>query len=181
MRENPFMNRSPENLYRFLFDVFSIPRPSGKEEKIAGYLVEFARARGLDHYRDSMNNVLIRKQGSPGYESEPPVLIEGHTDMVAVKTPGSSHDFDTDPIDLIVEENWVRANGTTLGADNGCAVAIMLALLDDDSLAHPPLECLFAAQEEPGMLGMKGFDFDQIRARRGIGLDAGSKGYSGKE
>jgi dipeptidase D len=96
--------------------------------------------------------------------------------MVVVKNPGSSHDFETDPIDLIVEGNWVRANGTTLGADNGCAVAIMLALLDDDSLPHPPLECLFAAQEEPGMLGIKEFDLNQIRARRGIGLDAGSEG-----
>ena len=103
-------------------------------------------------------------------------LIEGHTDMVAIKVPESAHNFETDPIDLVVEGNYVRGNNTTLGADNGCAVAIMLAILDDNALPHPALECLFTVQEEVGLCGIMGFDLSQIKARRVIGLDAGSDG-----
>ena len=173
---NPFAGRKPERLYEFMYDIFSIPRPSNHEEKMARYVMDFAEAKGLEYYTDSWNNVLIRKVGSPGMEALPPVLLEGHMDIVPIKDTDSDHDFLTDPIDLIVEGNWVHGNKTTLGADNGCAVAIMLAVLDDDSLVHPPLECIFTVREELGMLGMMDFDLAQIKSRRVIGLDAGAEG-----
>lgn len=173
---NPFIGREPKRLYDFLYDVFSIPRPSGHEEKMAEYVVNFARKRGLEYVTDEMLNVLIRKPASPGQGNVPPILLEGHMDIVTVKAPDSKHDFLKEPIDLITEGDWVHGNKTTLGADNGCAVAIMLALLDDDDLVCPPVECLFTVQEELGMLGADGFDLSQIRARRVIGLDAGSEG-----
>lgn len=173
---NVFSGRQPQRLYDFMFDIFSIPRPSDHEEKIAQYVIDFAKKRGLDYYTDSWHNVLIRKAGSPGMEALPPILLEGHMDIVPIKEPESDHDFLTDPIDLIVEGDWVHGNKTTLGADNGCAVAIMLAVLDDNSLVHPPLECIFTVREELGMLGMMDFDLDQIKSRRVIGMDAGAEG-----
>lgn len=171
-----FAGYEPKRLYDFLYDVFSTPRPSGHEEKMAEYVVRFARERGLEYVEDELHNVLVKKPASAGMEMLPPVLIEGHMDMVAVKAPDSRHDFLKDPIELIVEDGWVRGNGTTLGADNGCAVAVMLTLLDQEGLVHPPLECLFTVQEELGMLGADAFDLRHIKARRVIGLDAGSEG-----
>lgn len=143
---------------------------------MAAYVVEFAKQKELFYQIDEMHNVLVRKPASRGYEQAAPVLLEGHMDMVTIKTPESKHNFETDPIELVVEGDWVRGNQTTLGADNGCAVALMLALLDDDTLLHPPLECLFTVQEETGLHGVKGFDVGLLRARRVIGLDAGSEG-----
>ncbi len=171
-----FNGRKPERLYEFLSDVFSIPRPSEHEEQMAEYVISFAENKGLEYIADSMHNVLVRKPASAGMENVPPVLIEGHMDMVAVKTEGSKHDFLKDPIELELKDGWVKGRETSLGADNGCAVAIMLALLDDDSLVHPELECLFTVQEELGMLGAEGFDAKNIRSRRVIGLDAGEEG-----
>ncbi len=171
-----FAGRKPERLYQFLNDVFSIPRPSGHEEQIAGYVLRFAKAKGLRAVTDGMHNVLVYKPGSAGMERLAPVLLEGHLDMVAAKEPQSVHDFLKDPIRVCVRDGWAYADGTTLGADNGCAVAMMLALLDDDTLMHPPLECLFTASEETGYDGIKAFDFSWIHARRAIGLDAGSEG-----
>lgn len=173
---NVFAGREPKRLYDFMYDVYNIPRPSRHEEKIAGYVIDFARKRGLEYVTDKLHNVLIRKPAFTGMEKIPPVLIEGHMDMVTVKSPDSFHDFMKDPIDLIIEGDWVHGNKTTLGADNGCAVAIMLALLDNDELIHPPLECLFTVQEELGMLGAEAFDLSHIRSKRVIGLDAGAEG-----
>lgn len=173
---NPFSGREPQKLYQFLYEIFSIPRPSGHEEKIADYVIAFARDRGLEYITDALHNVLVRKKGSPGMEQIPPVLLEGHMDIVPIKAPGAKHDFLKDPVDLVVENGWVRANRTTLGADNGCAVAIMLTVLDDSRLQCPPLECLFTVQEETGLHGIEKFDLTQIKARRVIGLDAGAEG-----
>lgn len=174
--KNVFEGCEPKQLYDFLNDVFATPRPSGHEEKMAEYVIDFAKKRGLEYVTDEIHNILIRKPASAGMEEVPPVLLEGHMDMVTVKAPDSFHDFINDPIDLIVENGWVHGNQTTLGADNGCAVAIMLAILDNDKLVHPPLECLFTVQEELGMLGAEAFDLDQLHSRRVIGLDAGSEG-----
>lgn len=169
-------DREPQALYHFFEDISRIPRVSFHEKQVSQYLVDFAESRGLWYYRDEMYNVLIKKEGSRGCENLPPILLEGHVDMVAAKTEESSHNFDTDPIELVVEGNILRANKTTLGADNGCAVAMMLTLLDKEDLVHPPLECLFTAQEETGLDGAKGFDLSKIDSRRVIGLDAGSEG-----
>ena len=169
-------DREPQALYQFFEDISRIPRVTGNEKEVSGYIVEFAKKRGLWYYQDHMYNVLVRKDASKGFEALPPILLEGHLDMVGAKEEWSSHDFNKDPIELVAEGNILRANGTTLGADNGCAVAVMLTLLNHDGLVHPPLECLFTTQEETGMDGMKGFDINQIRSRRVIGLDAGEEG-----
>lgn len=169
-------DREPQALYHFFEDISKIPRVTFNEKAVSQYLVDFANKRKLWCYQDAVFNVLIKKGGSKGCEDLPPVLLEGHVDMVAAKREWSNHNFDTDPIELVVEGNILRANGTTLGADNGCAVAIMLMLLDSEDLVHPPLECLFTTQEETNLDGMRAFDLTQIKARRVIGLDAGEEG-----
>ena len=161
---------------RIWFEKISqIPRGSLNEAKIAEFLVEFANERELSAVRDHMNNVLIRKPGQHGGEHVPSVLLQGHTDMVCEKAPDSDHDFTKDPIELIEEDGWLRANHTTLGADDGFAVAYMLALLEDEQIKHPPLECLFTAAEEIGLLGAVAFDTSLIVSKRCIGLDSGGE------
>ncbi|MDR1321371.1 MAG: beta-Ala-His dipeptidase [Gracilibacteraceae bacterium] len=161
---------------RFFEAISRIPRASGHEEGIADYLTGFAAERGLWFHRDGMHNVYIKKPGGPGAETLPPVVLQGHTDMVCAAEPDIRHDFLTQPLDLYVEGERLRARGTTLGADNGVAVALMLALLDDGEKAHPPLECLFTAQEEIGLKGASALDPALITGRRMINLDAGPEG-----
>lgn len=160
------------NLLRFFEEISAIPRESHHEEQIADYLVAFARERGLPCFRDELHNVLIEKSGTKGYEDHPPLLLQGHTDMVCEKNANVVHDFATDPLALFVEDGWLRARGTTLGADDGVAVAIMLSILNGDIAAHPPIQCLFTAAEEVGMGGIEGFDFSRVTARSMINLDS---------
>ncbi|MDO4267772.1 MAG: beta-Ala-His dipeptidase [Eubacteriales bacterium] len=175
-REYVLTDRQPQLLYRYFEDISAIPRVSGNEEAAASYVKEIAGKHGLWCHEDELHNVLVRKPGSPGFENLPSVLLEGHLDIVGAKRPESDHDFAKDPIRLIAEGNILHADGTTLGADNGCAVAIMLKILTDKSLIHPPLECLFTVQEEVGLVGAKYFDASLIQSRRAIGLDAGAEG-----
>ena len=156
----------------YFYVISAIPRPSGKEEHIADYLMDFAAAHNLTAVRDPANNVFIRKPASAGYEHAAPILLQGHTDMVCEKNENVSHDFDTDGIRVLREGDILRADGTTLGADNGYAVAVMMAVLADGTLSHPPLECLFTASEEVGMDGMQAFDKSSITARLMINLDS---------
>ncbi len=168
---------SPARLFAFLEEITKIPRGSGNEAGIAAWLENFARERGLFCVRDSVNNVFIKCDATPGYENEPPVLLQGHTDMVCEKNADVDFDFEKDPIDIYVDENgFLRARGTTLGADDGVAVAIMLALLDGECCEHPALECLFTVQEETGLDGAKAFDYSLINARRMINLDSENDG-----
>ena len=169
-------DREPLALYHYFEDLSAIPRVSCHEAAAAAYVVSIAKTHGLWYYEDEIHNVLVRKPGSRGCEELPPVLLEGHLDMVGEKTADSTHNFDTDPLELIVEGNILCANNTTLGADNGCAVAMMLKILTDDALVHPPVECLFTVQEETGLIGAKYFDASRLQSRRVIGLDAGSEG-----
>ena len=140
-------DRKPTVLYRYFEDISNIPRISYHEAAAAAYVVRVAKEHGLWYYEDDIHNVLVRRPGSKGYEHLPSVLLEGHLDIVGEKTEDSKHNFDTDPIELIEEGNILHANHTTLGADNGCAVALMLTLLTDEKLIAPPLECLFTVQE----------------------------------
>ena len=158
-------------LMRFFEEISAIPRGSGNEDGVVAYLVEFAKARGLEYYTDSAKNVLIRKAAGKGYENAAPILLQGHTDMVCEKNEGVRHDFLKDPLDLYVENGWLRARGTTLGADDGVAVAAMLAILDGDSEEHPKLECLFTSCEETGMDGAIGFDYSLLKSRMMINMD----------
>ncbi len=167
----------PEALFRFFEDISAIPCGSKNEAKIADYLEKFAAERRLFCWRDKLHNVLIKSPASPGYENEPAVLLQGHTDMVCEKNSGTCHDFLSDPLELCVEGNWLCARGTTLGADNGVAVALMLALLDGGA-EHPALECLFTVQEEIGLIGAGGFDYSLIEARRMINLDGEGEGQA---
>lgn len=170
------MDREPLAMYHYFEDLSAIPRVSCNEAAAAAYVISIAKAHGLWYYEDDIHNVLVRKPGSRGCETLPPVLLEGHLDIVGEKTADSPHNFETDPLELMVEGNILHANNTTLGADNGCAVAMMLKILTDNDLVHPPVECLFTVQEEIGLIGAKHFDVSRLRSRRVIGLDAGSEG-----
>jgi len=169
------MNIDLENssILKFFREISAIPRSSKSEEAIADYLIAFAEKRGLEWYRDDIDNVVIKKPGSPGAENLPPVMLQGHTDMVCEKNAGTNHDFASEGIKLIQEGNYLRADGTTLGADNGAAVAYMLAALDDNTLVHPPLECVFTVQEEIGLIGAKELDGSVLSSRTMINLDGG--------
>ncbi len=155
------------------FEIISrIPRASGNEREIADYLVSFASEHNLKAVKDGANNVLIIKNATQGRENEPSVMLQAHTDMVAEKNKGTVHDFATDPIELIQEGNILRANNTTLGADDGFGVAIMLSVLDDKSISHPRLECLFTSSEEIGLVGASKFDYSLTEAKRMVNLDS---------
>ena len=168
----------PEKLFHYFEDISAIPRGSGNEKAISDFLVAFARERGLDVYQDAVNNVIIKKPASAGAEAAPAVMLQGHIDMVCDKVAGVDHDFERDGIDLIVKDGVLTANGTTLGADNGVAVALMLTVLDDDTLAHPALECVFTTDEETGLVGAETLDKSQISARTMINLDSEEEGVA---
>ena len=153
----------------------SIPHGSGNEEKVAEFIENFAKARGLFCIRDANNNVFIRKEATEGYENAPAYLLQGHTDMVCAKESACEHDFEKDALDLYVENGWLRARGTTLGGDDGIAVAFMLALLDTELECHPTLECLFTVEEETGLGGAESFDYSVVTAKRMINLDSESE------
>ena len=165
--------RKPEAFFRFFEEISAVPRESYHEEKIADYLVNFAEERGLEYYRDEAQNVLIKKPATKGQEHKPTILFQAHTDMVCEKEPDVKHDFSRDPLDLYIDGKFLRARGTTLGADDGMGVATMLALLDGMVAEHPAYECLFTATEEPGLVGSLKFDYSRISARKMLNLDCG--------
>ena len=156
----------------FFEEISKIPRGSRNETKIAKYICDFAEKHGLDYLIDEHCNVLITKKATQGRENEAPVLIQAHTDMVCEKNKSSNHDFINDKIRLIQDGNILKADGTTLGADDGFGVAIMLALLDSCEISHPKLECLFTSGEEIGLVGASLFDYSNITAHKMINLDS---------
>lgn len=162
---------------KYFEEISRIPRASYKEEKCADYLVEFAKEHGLEYKRDALHNVIIYKPASKGYEDHGAVILQGHTDMVCEKNADCDHNFDTDPIDLYVEDGMIKARGTTLGADNGMGCAYMLAVLAMD-IPHPALECAFTAQEEVGLLGAFELKSEDFTAKRYINMDFGGGGTS---
>ncbi len=163
-------------MLEYFIALTKIPRPSYKEEKIAEYLCSFAIERGLEYSVDAKHNVLIKALGTQGRESEGAVLLQGHTDMVCESDFGVEWDCEHEGVKTIVEGDWIRADGTTLGGDDGAAVAAMLAILDGAAVSHPPLECLFTTCEEVGLDGAKAFDMSKISARRMINLDTETEG-----
>lgn len=171
-------NREPKLPLQYFEEISAIPRGSHNEAAVAAYVAQRAKELGLYVRVDECNNVVVKKPGSKGCENQPALLMQAHLDMVCEKNQDTVHDFTKDGIELIVEGNVLRANGTTLGADNGGGVAYMLALMDADSDAfpHPPLEFLFTTAEEVGFDGALGLDCSDITARRMFGLDCGSEG-----
>ena len=169
-------NLEPQNVFSYFETICAIPHGSGNTSAIVDYCVRFAEERGLSWYRDTANNLVIRKPASPGYENSETIILPGHTDMVCEKNPDVDFDFTKDGIKLIVDGDTLRADGTTLGGDNGIAVAMCLAILDDKTLAHPPLEVLLTADEEIGMLGAFDFDCSQLTGHKLINLDSEYEG-----
>lgn len=171
MSERLFENTDTDKALYYFEEISKIPRESGHEELIAEYLMGFAAEHGFDAEHDSVNNVIIRKPGSAGHEGDEPIILQAHMDMVCEKVPESSHDFRKDPIDLIVDGDILRADGTTLGADDGIGVALAMAALEDDSFAHPPLEVLITVEEETTFKGAANAEQKYFKGRRIINLD----------
>lgn len=167
----------PEKVFYFFEELCRIPHGSGNTKAISDYLVNFAKERGLEYYQDESNNVVIYKKASEGYEQAPVTILQGHCDMVAEKTPESEHDFEKDGLKLMIEEDFITADQTTLGGDDGIAVAYMMAVLDDDSLKHPALECVITTDEEIGLLGAKALDASVLKGKYLINMDSEEEGY----
>ena len=166
----------PERLWYYFAEVLGIPRPSKKEGKIIDYLLKFGEENKLETIKDRVGNVVIRKPGTKGLENAPSVCLQGHVDMVCEKDAEVDHDFDKDPIQAYIEDGWLKARGTTLGADNGIAVATMLALLEAGDIEHGPLECLFTVDEETGLTGAFGLDAGILKSRILLNLDSEDDG-----
>ena len=168
----------PEKLFHFFEEVCAVPRGSGNEKGISDFLVKFAKDRGLWVYQDDSYNVIIKKGGSKGAEDKAPVMLQGHIDMVCDKRAGVEHDFEKEGIDLVLKDGVLSANGTTLGADNGVAIALMMMVLDDEDIKHPPVECVFTTEEEVGLNGAQALDKSQITARTMINMDSEEEGVA---
>ena len=161
----------PSGLWSAFADLNAIPRPSKNEAAVSQFIVQRGKQLGLETIADSLGNVLIRKPATSGYESHPPVVLQSHLDMVWQKNADCDFDFDTQGIRMAVAGDWVRAEGTTLGADNGIGVASILHVLESKTLKHPPLECLFTIDEETGMTGAKCVDATWLKGRVLLNLD----------
>ena len=165
-----------KEIFQFFQEISQIPHGSGNEEELSNYVKAFAEGLSLEVYQDAAYNLLIRKPGSAGREAEPSLLIQGHLDMVCEKDHGSPHNFETDPIALKLDGDWLFADRTTLGGDDGIAVAYAMALMSDTTHSLPPLEILLTTGEETGLLGANYFDTSQIRSKRMINLDSEKEG-----
>lgn len=157
-------------------EICRIPRPSGHEEKMGEYLMSFAAARGLAAKMDEVGNVLISKPASPGYENRQTVILQAHQDMVCEKEATLEHDFMTQPIETYVEDGWLKARGTTLGADDGMGIAMALAILDNPEIEHGPVECLFTVTEETGLTGAENLKPGMMNGKMLINLDSENEG-----
>lgn len=171
-------NLEPKSLWENFYSLTQIPRPSGKKEEISAFLANYGRSLGLETIVDEIGNVIIRKPASAGYENHPGVILQGHMDMVPQKNSDKVFDFEKDPIEAYVEDNgeWVTANGTTLGADNGIGVATAMAILADKNVVHPPLEAFFTVDEETGMYGAFALKGGLLHGKTLLNLDSESEG-----
>ena len=161
----------PEKVFHYFREISKIPRGSKKEKEISDWLVKFAKGRGLQVMQDQNYNVVIKKKASEGYEDFSPLILQGHMDMVWEKNKDTKFNFETQGIELVEREGFLKANGTTLGADNGIAVAYALAILDSDDIKHPALEILITTDEEEGMSGAENLDYSVFDGKTLINLD----------
>ena len=150
---NEIQNLQPACIWRNFYSLTQVPRPSGHLEKVQQFLLDFARQAGVEAFKDPAGNIVMRKPATPGCEGKKGVILQAHMDMVPQKTPESTHNFETDPIEPWIDGEWVKAKGTTLGADNGLGVAAIMAVMEDKTLRHGPIEGLITADEETGMFG----------------------------
>ncbi len=166
----------PTKVFYYFEEICKIPHGSGNITQISNYLVDFAKARGLFYIQDAVKNVIIIKEASIGYETQPPIIIQGHMDMVAVKKPNCNIDMEKDGLQLVIEGDRIYAEGTSLGGDDGIAVAYALALLDDDALLHPRLEVVITVDEETGMDGARLIDLSMLKGSRMLNIDSDEEG-----
>ena len=167
---------SPIEVFAFFEELSGIPRTSGNEKEVSDYLVDFAKKRGLEVFQDKALNVIIKKDGTKGYEKSMPVIIQGHMDIVGEKTSGSKHDFLKDPIKLRIVDDFIYATDTTLGGDDGIAVAYGLAILDAKNLKHPPIELLITTNEETGMNGASSLTAEHLSGKTMLNIDSEEEG-----
>lgn len=168
---------SGDKVFYYFEEICKIPHGSFHEKALSDYIVAFAKERGLYCRQDERYNVVIKKPGTKGYEASPALIIQGHIDMVCEKNGDTEHDFLTEPLKLYIDGDFIKAKGTTLGADNGIAVAYMLALLDHETLEHPPVECVFTVEEEIGMGGATDLDVFDLEGKRFLNMDTEEEGY----
>ncbi|MCM1026734.1 MAG: aminoacyl-histidine dipeptidase [Roseburia sp.] len=166
----------PKSVFGYFEEITRIPHGSGNVDRISDYLVEFAKKQGLFYRQDELKNVILVKEATPGYEEKPAVILQGHMDMVAVKKPGCEIDLEKEGLRVAVEGDRVYAEGTSLGGDDGIAVAYALALLSSDTLKHPKLEVILTVDEEVGMDGARGIDLSGLTGHRMINLDSEEEG-----
>ncbi|WZL74031.1 aminoacyl-histidine dipeptidase [Clostridiaceae bacterium 35-E11] len=174
---NSILNHlQPAKVFEYFQKISEIPRGSGNERAISDFLIEFSKKHHLYHIRDNALNIIIKKRASPGYENKPIVVLQGHMDMVCEKNEGTIHDFEKEPIKLRIVDDMIYATGTTLGADNGVAVAMGLALLSSNEITHPAIELILTTDEERGMAGAMQLDPKNIDGRILINLDSAEEG-----
>lgn len=167
---------TPCEVFRYFEEISAVPRGSGYREKIADYCENFAKEKGLFVYRDDANNVVIKKEASKGYENAEPIILQGHLDMVWQKDADCEKNLEKEGLDLYIDGDFIRAKGTTLGADNGIAVAMAMAILADNTLSHPKIEAVFTSDEEIGMLGAKELDTKILSAKKMLNVDSEEPG-----
>ena len=167
---------APQNVWKHFYSLTQIPRPSGHMEKITKFLIDFGKGLGLESFADGVGNVIIRKPATPGMENRKGIILQAHMDMVPQKNNDTIHDFTTDPIETYVDGDWVKAKGTTLGADNGLGVAAIMAVLEDNNLKHGPLEALITKDEETGMYGAFGLKPGTMQGEILLNLDSEDEG-----
>lgn len=169
-------NLEPKSLFKFFEEILSIPRPSKHEEKMTEYLINWAKERNLEYVSDEIGNVIIRKGATKGKENSPWVCLQSHIDMVCEKNSDKDFDFEKDAIVPKIEGEWLKADGTTLGADDGIGVATALAILDANDIEHGPIECLFTVDEETGLSGAEVLSADVLKSRILLNLDSEDEG-----
>ncbi len=167
---------NPKKVFEYFALLSSVPHGSGNMKPISSLCENFAKERGLEYVRDAADNVIIKKPGTPGYENSEPLILQGHLDMVCAKDPDCEKDMAVEPIELYVDGDYLRARGTSLGGDNIIAVAMIMAILDSDDIAHPPIEAVFTVDEEVGLLGAAALDFGLLKGKKMINLDSEEEG-----
>lgn len=170
------LSLNPQSVWKHFHELTQIPRPTGQMEEVTKFVMDFGKSLNLEVAQDKAGNVLIKKPASKGYEGAKTVILQSHLDMVPQKNADVQHDFTTDPIETYIDGDWVKARATTLGADNGIGCALMMAVLEDNTLQHPPIEALFTTDEEVGMDGANGLEKGFLEGSMLLNLDTEEDG-----